>query len=164
MDQIYEAKVRLQSDIGGPLRSGENHQVGFYDAGIMRQVLESVGSGSYKIWTVPVPENDFEYEQVLEMLDDPNIQYALVDKSQNGHKIVFCIVDDSPGWMSAFDRLGYKVHSGPKTNKRLKSAHRPTLLNADFDDLNIVIVDPTDYTRLTSLIQRWKLILVLLLG
>ena len=148
MDQIYEAKVRLQSDISGPLRSGENHQVGFYDAGIMRQVLESVGSGSYKIWTVPVPENDFEYEQVLEMLDDPNIQYALVDKSQNGHKIVFCIVDDSPGWMSAFDRLGYKVHSGPKTNKRLKSAHRPTLLNADFDDLNIVIVDPTDYTRL----------------
>ena len=147
MQEIYEPKVRLQATYAGPLRGGERYQVGFYDAGVMRQIIDAVGSGGYKIWTIPVPENDEQFERVVNLLNSPKIQYALVDKSQGGHKIVFCVVDNAPGWMSVVNELGYNVHSGPKTNKRLKSFHRPTLLNAHFDNLNIRIVEPTEYTR-----------------
>lgn len=147
MQEIYEPKVRLQADFDGPLRGGERYQVGFYDAGVMRQIIDAVGSGGYKIWAIPVPTDEQQFQRVVNLINNPKVQYALVDKSQGGHKIVFCVVDNSPGWMSVINELGYNVKSGPKTNKRLKSFHRPTLLNAHFDHLNIRIVDSLEYTR-----------------
>lgn len=146
MKEIYEPKVRLQAEFDGPLRGGERYQVGFYDAGVMRQILNHVGNGGCKIWTLPIPKDEEQYQTVVRLLNNPKVQYALVDKSQGSHKVVFCVVENAPGWMSVINELGYQVNSGPKTNKRLKSFHRPTLLNAHFDDLNIVYVEPTAYT------------------
>ena len=145
MDRIYEPQVRLQSISGGPLRGGEDYQFGFYDSGILRQILNETYSHSYKVWSLPVPVNHQEFNYAQQLINDPKVQYALVDKS----KIVFVVFEDSPGWMTAVSGSGYNVNSGPKTNKRLKSAHRPTLLNADFglDEINIKIVNPTDYSR-----------------
>lgn len=142
-DQIYEPKVRLQALLGGPLRGGESYQFGFYDAGILREALNAVASGGYKVWTLPIPRSKDEFNYAKQLVHDPKVQYALVDKN----KIVFVVIEDSPGWMSIFDKLGYQVHSGPKTNKRLKSFHRPTLLNAHFDHLNVQIVEPTEFSR-----------------
>lgn len=146
-ERIYEPKLRMTASIDGPLLGDELYQVGFYDAGIMRKILNHVGSGEYKIYTLPIPRTPFEFEVAKHFLYDPKVQYALVDKSQGGHKVVYCVIEDSPGWMSVLSELGYEVYSGPKTNKRLKSFHRPALLNAHFDHLNVQVVDPTDYTR-----------------
>ena len=142
-NRIYQPQVRLQALLDSPLCGGESYQFGFYDAGILRQVLDTVGSGGYKVWTLPIPQNNLEFERAKQLVNDPKVQYSLVDKD----KIVFVVVEDSPGWMSVTDKLGYEVMSGPKTNKRLKSFHRPTLLNAHFDHLNIKFVEPTDYSR-----------------
>jgi len=141
--RIYEHNLRLQALLGGPLRGGESYQFGFYDAGVLRQALDTVGSGGYKVWTLPIPQNQQEFNRAKELVNDPKVQYALVDKN----KIVFVVIEDSPGWMSVIDKLGYEVMSGPKTNKRLKSLHRPTLLNAHFTHLNIKFVEPTEFSR-----------------
>ena len=145
MDRIYEAQLRLQAMLGGPLRGGEDYQFGFYDSGVLRQVLDETLSAGYKVWSLPVPTNQVEFNYLQTLLNDPKLQYALVDKD----KIVFVVIEGSPGWMSTLSQLGYNVYSGPKTNKRLKSAHRPTLINAHFDlhEINMVIVNPTDFTR-----------------
>lgn len=130
---------------GGPLRGGEEYQFGFYDSGILRQILNETDATGYKVWALPVPNNHTEFTYVQFLLNDPNVQYALVDKN----KVVFVTIENSPGWMSAMSKLGYEVYSGPKTNKRLKSGHRPTLINAhfDLDEINIQIVEPTAYSR-----------------
>lgn len=141
-DIIYQPQLRLQAVDGGPLRGGEAYQFGFYDAGILRQALDAFGGG-YQVYTLPIPTNNEEFSTVESMLQDENLQYALVDKN----KVVFIYIDNCPGWMSAMSSLGYQVNSGDKSNKRLKSFHRPTLLNADFDHLNIVYVDDTEYSR-----------------
>jgi len=145
MDRIYEPQLRLQSISGGPLRGGEDYQFGFYDSGILRQILDETYSHSYKVWSLPVPATHEEFDYAQQLINDPKVQYALVDKN----KIVFVVIEDNPGWMSAVSSSGYNVYSGPKTNKRLKSGHRPTLLNAhfDLDEINIKIVNPTDYSR-----------------
>lgn len=146
-ERIYEPKLRMTASVDGPLLGDEMYQVGFYDAGIMRKILNHIGSGDYKIYTLPIPRTPREFEIAKHFLYDPKVQYALVDKSQGGHKVVYCVIEDSPGWMSVLSKLGYEVYSGPKTNKRLKSFHRPALLNAHFDHLHVEVVDPTDYTR-----------------
>jgi hypothetical protein len=140
----YNVNLRLQAQQGGPLRGGESYQFGFYDAGIMRQAVEELGGG-YKIYTIPIPRDNEEFEYVQTLINSPKVQYALVDKN----KIVFCIIENSPGWMSALAPMGYEVTSGDKTNKRLKSFHRPTLLNAHFDhnELNIVYVESDQFSR-----------------
>ena len=143
MEEIYTPKVRLQAEVNGPLRGGERYQFGFYDAGTLRQSIDTIGFGGYKVYTIPVPNTELQFQKVSEMINDPSVQYALVDKN----KIVFVVIENSPGWMSSINAMGYEVHSGPKTNKRLKSFHRPTLLNGHFDNLNIKIVEPTDYSR-----------------
>jgi hypothetical protein len=146
-DRIYEPTLRMSSTYDGPLRGDQDYQIGFYDAGVMRQILNHLGEGECKIYTLPIPRNDKEFRIAAHYLNDPKVQYALVDKSQGSHKVVYCVVENSPGWMSVLSELGYDVYSGPKTNKRLKSFHRPTLLNADFDHLNLHIVSSTEYTR-----------------
>lgn len=146
--RIYEPQIRLQSHHNGPLRGGEMYQFGFYDAGMLRQALNAVGPNTkYEIKTLPIPQNDEEFEIASQMLDDEDLQYALVDKS----KIVYCYIyglnDDQRGWMKLMNSLGYQVNSGPKTNKRLKSLHRPTLLNANFETMNIVYVDSDEFSK-----------------
>ncbi len=140
---IYEPLLRLTADHNGPLKGNEQYQFGFYDAGVMRQALNFTSSSSYRIFTLPIPKNQTEFQILKELLYHPNVQYSLVDKN----KVVFAIIKDNPGWMSVFNLLGYNVKSGPKTNKRLKSFHRPTLINAHFNDLNIMIIEPDAYTR-----------------
>jgi hypothetical protein len=49
--------------------------------------------------------------------------------------------------MSTLNNMGFKVKGGGKTAKRMKSFHRAALINAHFDNLNIVYVEPTAYTR-----------------
>lgn len=142
-DTIYEPLLRLTADHNGPLKGNELYQFGFYDAGIMRQALNFAGSGSYRIFTLPIPNNQQEFQILKELLYHPNVQYALVDKN----KVVFALIKDQPGWMSVFNQLGYNVKAGPKTNKRLKTFHRPALINAHFDHLNILVVEPDAYTR-----------------
>ena len=146
MQRIYKPQLRLQALDGGPLRGGDGYQFGFYDAGIMRQILDEFGGG-YKVWTLPVPANKKEYKYAEKLVNKPSVLYSLVDKD----KIVYVTVDNCPDWMSALTQLGYEVHSGDKTNKRLKSAHRPTLLNANFksNELNVLIVESDDYSRYT---------------
>lgn len=138
----YSQQLRLQAVKGGPLRGGESYQFGFYDAGVLRQIIENIGGG-YKVYTLPIPHDDDEFNICAKHLEDPNLQYALVDKN----KIVFVYIENSPGWMTALNAAGYQVHSGDKTNKRLKSCHRPTLLNAEFDHLNILYVENDEYSR-----------------
>lgn len=146
--RIYEPQVRLQSHFNGPLRGGEMYQVGFYDAGMLRAALNSIGmEGNYEIVTLKIPNDDAEFEQAIEMLNHPDLQYALVDKN----KLVYCFIygldDNQRGWLKFMNSLGYQVNSGPKTNKRLKSFHRPTLLNAHFEHLNIVYVEPHEFSK-----------------
>jgi len=144
MQRIYKPELRLQATADGPLRGGDGYQFGFYDAGVMRQILNHYG-GDYKVWTIPIPQNNQEYRKVVKYVNNPKVQYSLVDKD----KIVFCVVENSPGWMTALNELGYEVRSGDKTNKRLKSSHRPTLLNAEFgpDELKIMLVAPDEFSR-----------------
>jgi hypothetical protein len=139
----YRPQLRLTAVHNGPLRGDQLNQYGFYDAGIMRQMLNLTGTGEARIWALPIPKNNQDFTFVQNLIYDPKTQYALVDKN----KIVICVISDSPGWMSAMNKLGYEVNSGPKTNKRLKSAHRPTLLNYTFDNLNVKIVEPYEYSR-----------------
>ena len=143
-NRIYKAVCRMKIDANGPLRSKENYQFGFYDPGIVREMLDLVG-GDYTMYSLPIPQTQRELRVALKYLEKDEVQYALVDKN----KIVFVILSNSPGWMSAMNKLGYRVNSGDKSNKRLKSAHRPTLLNAHFepDELNIVEVTPERFSR-----------------
>jgi hypothetical protein len=143
VNEIYEPALRLTAEFNGPLKGNDLYQFGFYDAGIMRKALDFAGSGFYKIFTLPIPRDQHELNIMKELLYHDNVQYALVDKN----KIVFALIKDNPGWMSIFNKLKFNVKSGPKTNKRLKSFHRPTLINAHFDNLNILIVDSHAYTR-----------------
>jgi len=144
MQRIYKPELRLQATDDGPLRGGDGYQFGFYDSGVMRQILDNYG-GEYKIWTLPIPVNNYEYSKAVKYVSNPKVQYALVDKD----KIVFCVIENSPGWMSALNELGYEVFSGDKTNKRLKSHHRPTLLNAEFgpDELKLMLVAHDEFSR-----------------
>jgi hypothetical protein len=140
---IYKPKMRMHSAASTPLFSGEDYQIGFYDAGVMREVAETFGI-DYKIWSLPLPSDTKEFNIFVTYLNNPKVIYSLLDKD----KIVFATTDSpNQGWMSYLNQLGYHVHSGAKTGKRLKSFHRPTLLNARFDNLNILYVDAEDYSR-----------------
>jgi hypothetical protein len=140
---IYKPKLRIYSSPSAPLFSGEDYQIGFYDAGVMRQVSETFGI-NYKIWSLPLPSDTRELNTLISYLNNPKVIYSLLDKD----KVVFATTDSpNSGWMDYINKLGYQVHAGPKTGKRLKSFHRPTLLNANFDHLNILYVDAEDYSR-----------------
>ena len=49
--------------------------------------------------------------------------------------------------MSNLNSLGYQAKGGGKAAKRIKSFHRPTLINAHYDNLNVQIVDSIEYTK-----------------
>lgn len=144
-NRTYKPVVRLQSKPFGPLRSVNNYQFGFYDIGVLRHCLNAHDATSYRVAALPIPQDDKEFEAAKALITNPNIEYAIVDKN----KLVAVLVEgeNSNGWMSNLSSLGYQVKGGGKAAKRMKSFHRPTLINAHFDHLNIQVVDPTDFTR-----------------
>jgi hypothetical protein len=139
----YKPTIRMKAFKDAPLRSFEDYQIGFYDIGVMRELLEKSNSDEFRIAALPIPSNHFEREELKQIISHPSVQYALVDKN----KIVLCSIKGSTGWMSALKDAGYKVKGGGKTAKRAKSFHRASLINAHFTNLNIKWVEPTDYTR-----------------
>jgi hypothetical protein len=141
----YLPKLRMYSSPGNPLYSGDNYQIGFYDAGVMRQVSETFNV-DYKVWSIEIPSTEQEFNFVTRLIQSPKVLYSLLDKN----KVVFVTVEnDSPSnWMNYLNQLGYVVNQGSKTGKRLKSFHRPTLLNAHFDpqEIEVLYVNPEDYS------------------
>lgn len=152
MTLSYRPRVRLNAEINGPLRSMNDYQFGFYDTGFLRQAVQALSEQhstekpvSFRMATLPIPQTPSELRIAEAIVRHPQISYAIVDKD----KMAFVIIEGCPGWLEAFKRLGYEVYSGDKTAKRLKTFHRPALLNATFakDELNVMIVDPTQYSE-----------------
>lgn len=149
----YQPKVRMKAFKKAPLRSGEGYQVGFYDIGVMRELMDlSEDSNEFRVAMMPIPEDVYDREQLFKIISHPSVQYALVDK----RKVVACSIKGHEGWMSALNQAGYTVKGGGKTAKRAKSFHRATLINAHFDNLNIHWVEPTDYTRYDFTDGSWS--------
>lgn len=145
MTTTYRPIVRLRSEANGPLRSMNDYQFGFYDTGFLRQAAVSIDEVTgFRMATMPIPQNPHEFRIAEQIIRHPDVCYAIVDKN----KLAFVILDGAPGWLNAFNKLGYEVYAGDKTGKRLKTFHRPALLNATFgkDELNVMIVDPSAYS------------------
>jgi hypothetical protein len=138
-------KTRITAHANGPIRSINGYQVGFYDVGILRNALAHSGEDFYRVGRLPIPTNQYEFNQVQAIINHPSIQYALVDKD----KVVICQVGNNTEWLSIFTDMGYEVAGGGKTPKRLKSFHRPTLLNAEFDleEINVKFCEATEFSR-----------------
>lgn len=150
MNTTYRPVVRLHAEVNGPLRSMNDYQFGFYDTGFLRQAVQSLNEQasdkpvSFRMATLPIPQSPSEFRIAEQIIRHPDVCYSIVDKN----KLAFVIIEGCPGWLEAFKRLGYEVFSGDKTSKRLKTFHRPALLNATFakDELNVMVVDPTAYS------------------
>jgi hypothetical protein len=145
-NRSYEPAVRLKSVPNGPLRSVNNYQFGFYDIGILRDALNTGNFSQYRVAAMPIPKDEFELATAEKIIRHPGIEYAIVDKN----KLVLTLLEgETPnkGWMSTLNEMGYSVKGGGKSAKRVKSFHRPTLINAHFDNLNIQIVPDTEYTK-----------------
>lgn len=141
-----QINLRASAHANGPLRSVNNYQFGFYDIGCLRQALQESGESFYRVGSVKIPKTQWEFNEVQELINHPSVQYALVDKN----KVVFVQVGNNTEWLSVFTNMGYSVKGGEKTAKRLKSFHRPTLLNANFDlsECRIKLVDdPSEFSR-----------------
>ena len=142
-NRTYTPSVRLRSMPRGPLRSVNNYQFGFYDIGVLRHCLNANNPTEYRVAALPIPQNDIELNAAKKIIQHPAVEYAIVDKN----KLVLTLVDgSSKGWMGNLTELGYTVKGGGKAAKRMKSFHRPTLINAHFEHLNVQIVEPTDYS------------------
>ena len=144
MKSAYSPVTRMQMYKGGPLRSTNMNQNGFYDIGLLRSLLESEDNdeNDVRVSSIPIPRTTQEYRIVEAIARHPRITYGIVDKN----KIMFLRVGNKTGWLSALNAHGFIVKGGAKTPKRAKQIHRPTLLHATFDDLNIQVVDSTYYT------------------
>lgn len=143
-NRTYKPAVRLKSMPNGPLRSVNNYQFGFYDIGVLRQALGSSNFSEFRVAALPIPDSDIEFERARQIINHPSVEYAIVDKN----KLVITLLDGpTNGWMSNLNALGYEAKGGGKAAKRIKSFHRPTLINAHYDNLNIKIVEPIEYTK-----------------
>ena len=138
-------KMRAIGYSNGPLRSVNNYQYGFYEIGAMRQALAHSGEDFFRVGALPLPTNEFEFNQIQAIINHPSIQYALVDKT----KIVITQVGNNTEWLSIFNNMGFRVKGGGKTSKRLKAFHRPTLINATFNlgEIFVQYVNSSDYSR-----------------
>ena len=143
-NRTYTPTVRLKSKLNGPLRSVNEYQFGFYDIGVLRHCLDQFKPKQYRVAALPIPQNEQEFTAAQKIITNPNIEYAIVDKN----KLVLVLIDgESNGWMNNLSQLGYSVKGGGKAAKRMKSFHRPTLINAHFDNLNVKIVNSIDYSK-----------------
>lgn len=141
----FAPKMRAIGFANGPLRSVNNYQYGFYEIGAMRQALAHSGEDFFRVGALPLPTNEYEFNQIQKIISHPSIQYALVDKT----KIVVTQIGNNTEWLSIFTDMGFKVKGGGKTAKRLKAFHRPTLINVKFNlgDIFVQYVDSADYSR-----------------
>lgn len=149
----FQPAIRLHTMHNGPLRSINDYQFGFYDVGFARQALQYLNSAEnienpiFKMATLPIPTNKIEAKIAEAYIRNPNICYAVVDKT----KIVLVQIKGSDGWLDVYKKLGYEILSGDKTAKRLKTFHRAALLNAHFEkhEINVKIVEPDEYSSWT---------------
>ena len=148
----YRPTVRLKALNNAPLRDSNDYQVGFYDIGVLRQLMEDNDASEFRIASMPIPQNPFDRAEVEKIISHPSVQYALVDKQ----KIVAVSLKGCDGWMSAVKAAGFTVAGGGKTSKRMKGFHRPALVNAHFPTLNIKWVEPTDYTTYNFTDGSWS--------
>ena len=144
MFDAYAPKTRMVAHKGGPLRSVENYQYGFYDIGPLRDLLNSgdPAINDIQISAIPIPMTTHEYNIIESIARHPRISYAVVDKD----KIMFVRVGEKRGWLTALNEANFKVSGGSKTPKRAKQLHRPTLLNAKFDHINVYIAESTQFS------------------
>lgn len=145
-NRTYIPAVRLKSTPIGPLRSVNDYQFGFYDIGVLRDAMNIGNFSEYRVAALPIPQNEQELAKAESIVRHPGVEYAIVDKN----KLVLTLFDGqdiSRGWMSTLSSMGFAVKGGGKAAKRMKSFHRPTLINAHFDHLNIQIVDSLKYTK-----------------
>ena len=147
-NRSYEPAVRLKSRPNLPLRSVNDYQVGFYDIGVLRNALDSGNFSEYRVAAMPIPKDDIELAAAERIIRHPAVEYAIVDKN----KLVITLLDSNSftgesQWMKNLNSLGYFAKGGGKASKRIKSFHRPTLINAHFDELNIQIVDSLQFTK-----------------
>jgi hypothetical protein len=144
-NRTYTPMVRIKAEQNGPIRSIQDYQIGLYDIGVLRHCLEDLDSSSYRIASLPIPQNQKEFQAAKDIITNPNVEYAIVDKN----KLVAVIIEgqNSNGWMSNLKSLGFSVKGGGKAAKRMKSFHRPTLINAHYSNLNVQIVESDAYTR-----------------
>jgi hypothetical protein len=146
----FQPAIRLQTMHNGPLRSINDYQFGFYDVGFARKALQyladvdNVENPTFRMATLPIPTNKIEAQIAEAYIRNPNICYSVVDKN----KIVLVHINGNKGWLDVYNKLGFEVRSGDKTNKRLKTFHRAALLNAHFtkEELNVMIVDSDEYS------------------
>ena len=96
-------KMRAVGYSNGPLRSVNNYQYGFYEIGAMRQALTHSGEDYFRVGALPLPKNEFEFNQIQAIINHPSIQYALVDKT----KIVITQVGNNSEWLSIFTDMGF---------------------------------------------------------
>ena len=78
----YRPTVRMKAFKDAPLRSTNDYQIGFYDIGIMRELMESVDASEFRVATMPVPTNVFDRAEVEKIISHPSVEYALVDKNK----------------------------------------------------------------------------------
>ena len=92
MKDAYSPRTRMRAFKGGPLRSTDSNQYGFYDIGPLRSILESdnVDENEIQVSALPIPRNNKEYKIVEQIARHPRITYGIVDKS----KIVFLRIGD----------------------------------------------------------------------
>jgi len=143
-NRTYSPAVRLKSKPNGPLRSVNNYQFGFYDIGVLRDAMDHGSFSEYRVASLPIPQNDEEMQKAKTIISHPSVEYAIVDKN----KLVVTLLDgQSNGWMSTLNHMGFTVKGGGKSAKRMKSFHRPTLFNAHYDNLNIKIAEPIEFSK-----------------
>lgn len=144
LESSYIPTTRFAGFSGGPLRSQENHQVGFYNVGPIKDILTDTeeGDNDFRVAALPIPVTNQEYQVVEQLAKHPRICMAVVDKN----KLMFVRVGNKRGWLTALKDAGFQVNGGPKTPKRAKQLYRPTLLNAKFDDLQVYVADAAQYS------------------
>lgn len=142
--RTYTPQVRMLAKPNGPLRSANDYRVGLYDIGVLRQALDTNNFSEYRIAALPIPQNEIEFAAAEKIIRHPKVEYAIVDKNK---LVVTLLEGQTNGWMSTLNNMGYSVKGGGKSAKRMKSFHRPTLINAHFDNMNIRIVEDTDFTK-----------------
>lgn len=160
MKDAYSPVTRIRAYKGGPLRGTDNNQVGFYDVGPLRSLLESDDNDAndIRVSALPLPRTTREYRIIESIARHPRITYGFVDKN----KIMFLRVGNKQGWMTALNEQGFVLKGGAKTPKRGKQLHRASLLNAVFEELNILVVKPDhftdyDFTQKNDLVPDWMI-------
>ena len=110
--------------------------------GYVYPILEKMANGRpYQILRTHIPTTDKEDSELASVMLDSDTVYETVDAT------VLTIVQIE-GWDESLAEHGWRIRSGPKTPKRVKTLHRPFRLWANPQrSLKVAIVDDDDYTE-----------------